>query len=326
MQDLQALISANAPAALLCGGLLIGLLFGILARATGFCTLGGISDWLNFSDSRRLRSWALAAGIAITGAALLEAAAVTDLSRSIYQSPNLDWSGALLGGSLFGIGMALAGGCTSSNLVRAGAGDLRAFFTILAIGLFAGMAAGGLLAPARAALATATMMPLSAPRQSLGDLLAAPLHLSSTAARLSTGVLFGFLVIGLALASAPFRQSRRHLIAGLGLGAAVVAAWALTGLAYDEMALDPQRPQALSFVKPSTDLIEWLQRSTAQGLPSFAVATVIGVLAGSCLHATATRTFRIATLALAVGPPRRRNPPAESRWRRSARGVRGPAG
>lgn len=297
MAAFKNLLLENPEGTLLAGGLIIGLLFGALARATGFCTLGGLSDWLNFGDTRRLRSWQLAAGLAIVGATGLEAAGLTDLTRSIYQSPRLDWAGALVGGALFGLGMAFAGGCTSSNLVRAGGGDLRALLTLIAIGLFAEMAMGGVLAPARVAFSEATVAAMPAPTQALGDLAATAFTIPVADARLILGLVIGLAMIVLALASAPFRSSIRHLAAGLGLGLAVVAAWALTGLAYDEMALTPQRPQALSFVKPTSDLIEWLGRSTALGWPGFAVATVIGALLGSFLLAVATRSFRLSTFA-----------------------------
>lgn len=297
MSALREAITENAALFLLLGGLAIGALYGIVARLTGFCTLGGLSDWVNIKDSRRLRAWGLAAGIAILGATILEFGGVTDLSLSIYLAPRLDWAGALLGGTLFGIGMALASGCPSRNLVRAGGGDLRALLTLLVLALFAEMTLGGVFAPARVALAEATMLPSGAAGQSLADLLSAKSALGAPIARLAAGLGIGLLLVTLSLLSKPFLSSPRHLLSGLGVGAAVVVAWAITGLAYDEMALVPQRPQSLSFVSPTADAFEWLGRSTAKGLPGFAAALVFGVLAGSALASIATRGFRIMTFA-----------------------------
>lgn len=297
MSALRETATENAALVLLLGGLAIGALFGALARGTGFCTLGAVTDWVTFGDTRRLRAWSLAAGVAMLGAALLEAAGVTDLSRSIYLSPRLDWAGAVLGGTLFGIGMALAGGCPSRHLVRAGGGDVRALLTLVVLALFAEMTLGGILAPLRVALAEATMGPGGTSRQGLGDLAASLLQLRVETVRLAAGLGIGLAVIGLSLVSAPFRSSPRHLLAGIGIGIAVVAAWALTGLAADEMALEPQRPQGLSFVSPTADALEWLGRSTAKGLPGFGAAAVAGVLAGSLLVALAARTFTLATFA-----------------------------
>jgi hypothetical protein len=181
--------------------------------------------------------------------------------------------------------------------VRAGGGDLRALLTLMVLALFAEMTLGGIVAPARVAVSEATMVPSGASRQGLGDLLAAATLLPPQQARLAAGLAAGAIIVVLSLASAPFRSSARHLWSGLGVGIAIVAAWAVTGLAYDEMALVPQRPQALSFVSPTADALEWLGRSTAKGSPGFAVALVMGVLSGSAMVALVSRSIRITTFA-----------------------------
>ena len=80
----------------------------------------------------------------------------------MYLAPRLNWSGNVLGGLMFGFGMVFAGGCASRNLVRAGGGDLRALVTLLFIGIFAYMAIGGVLGPARAGLEQASSLDLNA--------------------------------------------------------------------------------------------------------------------------------------------------------------------
>jgi hypothetical protein len=71
----------------------------------------------------------------------------------------------------------------------------------------------------------------------------------------------------------------------------------LTGLAFDEFAALPAVPASLTFVKPAGDTLEWLERATALGLPGFAVATVVGTLAGAFLAAAATGRLRLETFA-----------------------------
>lgn len=298
MASLRQTMADNPGLALVWGGLAIGAFYGVVARLANFCTLGAVSDWVNIGDCRRLRSWLMAAGVAIVGATLLEAATVTDLSRSIYLAPRIDWAGALFGGAIFGFGMALAGGCPSRNLVRAGGGDLRALLTLLVLALFAEMTLGGIFAPLRVAVSEATMVSGgSAARQGLGDLVAAAMVWPASSVRFQVGLAAGAALIVVALANRAFRTSPKHLFGGLGVGLAVVAAWALTGLAYDEMALVPERPTGLSFVAPTADALEWLGRATATDRPSFAVATIGGVLLGSLLVALATRTFSLTTFA-----------------------------
>ena len=54
-------------------------------------------------------------------------------------------------------------------------------------------------------------------------------------------------------------------------------------------------PVSLTFVRPSGDTLEWLQRSTALGLPGFGVASVFGTILGAFLTAKATGKFRVTT-------------------------------
>jgi len=65
------------------GGLLIGVVFGYIVFRTNFCTMGSISDIMNFGDYRRFRSWLLATATAILGATVVEVAGIADLSGSI---------------------------------------------------------------------------------------------------------------------------------------------------------------------------------------------------------------------------------------------------
>ena len=88
-----------------------GAVFGATAQATGFCTMGAISDMVAMGDLRRFRSWLLAMAVAIAGTQGLAAAGLIDLSTAIYLTPRLGWAGAVLGGLMFGYGMTLAGGC-----------------------------------------------------------------------------------------------------------------------------------------------------------------------------------------------------------------------
>ena len=97
------------------------------------------------------------------------------------------------------------------------------------------------------------------------------------------------------LRSAAFRNSPVHVTSGLGVGLCVVAGWAVTGLAFDEMAARPAIPTSLTYVRPTGDAIEWLARYTASPWPSFGAASVFGALAGAFAAARAMGRFRIAT-------------------------------
>ena len=83
-----------------------------------------------------------------------------------------------------------------------------------------------------------------------------------------------------------------------------MAGWALTGMAFDDLADKPVTPISLTYVRPTADTLEWLQRFTAGMVPGFGVATVIGALVGAFVAAWSMGRFQISTFA-SVGDTRR---------------------
>jgi len=292
MDVLREHIVENAPLWLAWGGFAIGLVFGWVVQQTNFCAMGSISDIVSFADYRRFRAWLLATAVAVLGTQALAAMGVVDLGLSMYLGASLNWLGNIVGGLLFGIGMVFAGGCTSRNLVRLGGGDLRALIVLLVVGIVAYMSLGGILAPARAWLEGHTAIELDG-SQSAAVLLAAASGASESTLRwvLSAGLGLGLLLY--CFASADFRASPRHYAGGLGVGLCVVVGWALTGIAYDEFAAAPRVPISLTYVRPTGDALEYLERFTAAPVPGFGVASVFGALAGALLGALATGRFKL---------------------------------
>ncbi len=298
MENLRALLSENAAVSLAFGGLVIGVFLGLVVQRTNFCAMGGISDMLTFGDARRFRAWILSTAVAIAGAQALAAAGAVDLAKSMYMAPTLDWAGAVIGGLMFGFGMCFAGGCASRNLVRAGSGDLRALFVVILMGIAAYAAIGGLVGPLRAELSSATALRLDGlgfSDQGLGALFGKALQLAPARAGAIVAAVFALALAGYCFADARFRASPVHIASGVLVGLAVVAGWALTGLAADEMAATATAPASLTFVRPSGDTLEWIQRFTAQRIPTFGVATVFGVLIGAAIGAVSSGRFRLAT-------------------------------
>jgi len=282
------------------GGLIIGVVFGYIVFKTNFCTMGSISDIMNFGDYRRFRSWLLATATAVIGAAVLEVAGIVDLSGSLYLTPSLNWLGNIVGGLLFGFGMVFAGGCTSRNLVRAGGGDLRSLVVLIVVGIFGYMTIGGLLGPLRVAIfspVTVNLADYGLDSQRSGDILAVLTGLDVSMARniVLVAVLAAFL--GYIFKDKGFRTSPVHIIAGVGIGLCVTAAWLLTGLAQDDFADVPVALASLTYVRPSGDTLDYLMRFTAYATPSFAVVTTLGALLGGFIGAVVHGKFAIATFA-----------------------------
>ena len=297
---MRDLIAANGAMASAIGGLLIGFAFGWIVFRTNFCTMGSISDLMNFDDWRRFRAWILAATTTLIGAQVLQGLGVVELAKSMYLAPSLDWLGAVAGGLMFGFGMVFAGGCASRNLARIGSGDLRSLLTLIVMGLFAYMSIGGLLGPIRDLGERLTSIGLGATRikaQGLGNFVGAVVPANATTINLVLTAIVALAVLFYCFKDASFRSSPNHILSGLGIGLCAVAGWALTGLAFDELADRPAAPISLTYVRPTADAIEWLQRFTAGMLPGFGVTTVFGAVLGSFIAAMSMGRFQLTTFA-----------------------------
>ena len=291
-------IAENAAVWLSLGGFAIGTVFGAIVFKTNFCTMGSISDIVSFGDYRRFRAWILAATTALIGAQVLDAWGVVTLQKSMYLGASLNWLGNILGGLMFGYGMVFAGGCASKNLARVGGGDLRALVTLIVMGLVAYMAIGGIIGPVRAWLEQSTSISLASAKltsQGLGAFLGAGAGLRQPTANLLAAAAVSLAGFYYCFSDKAFRTSGVHIASGVGIGLCVIAGWALTGLAFDELADRPVAPVSLTYVRPTADTIEWLQRFTAARIPGFGVTTVLGAIFGSFLAAQAMGRFRFAT-------------------------------
>lgn len=293
MTALQNLLQGNPGLWLGLGGLVLGFLFGALVAKTNFCTMGSLSDIANFGDYRRFRAWILAATVALIGTQALALSGAIPLTKTMYLAPQLNWVGHILGGLLFGFGMVYAGGCASRNLARVGQGDIRALVTLVVMGIFAYMSIGGIIGPARAALEQATAIGLGAPSQGLGDVLGRLVQVNGASASLAVATVLGVVGLAYTLGNGAFRRSMPHVLAGIGIGLIVVLGWALTGLAFDDLADKPVSPISLTYVRPTADTLEWLQRFTAQRVPGFGVTSVLGAILGAFVVAIATQRFRL---------------------------------
>lgn len=285
----------NAQLVLALGGLIIGFAFGAVVYRTNYCAMGSLSDIHNFNDWRRFRAWILAAAVALLGSQLLHSIGVVALERSMYLASSFNWFGYIAGGLIFGVGMVFAGGCPSRNLARAGGGDLRSLLTLIVLGLVAYVTIAGLLAPVRAGLEGATAFSLGAAGQGVSDLVSAVTGISRGSMRFVATMLIGVGGLAYCFVDDHFRKSPIHIMSGVAVGLTVVAGWAVTGLAYDDMATRPVPPISLTYIRPTGDTLQWLALFTATPAPGFGVASVFGALLGAFAVAMAMGRFRLAT-------------------------------
>jgi uncharacterized membrane protein YedE/YeeE len=267
-------------------GLLIGLAYGAVGLLSGFCLLSGLRGWWADGDSRLIRTYALALGVAIAATQLLAAGDVVDLGKSIYLQPSFSAPLMFFGGLLFGYGMVLSNGCGSRALVLLGRGNLRSFVVVIVLGIAAQMTLKGLIAPARIAVLQASQ---TAPKLISLPALVSAFGLSETFARtLSASAVSGALII-FAFAHAPFQRAWGQIAAGVAVGLLVVGGWLATGyLGADDF--NPAAVTSLTFVAPIADAVQYAMLSTGLSL-NFGIAMVAGVFAGSLVTALVTRRF-----------------------------------
>src|SRR5882724_8762894 len=207
-------------------GLLIGLVYGAVGLLSGFCLMSSLRGWWAQGDSRLIRSYALALGVAIAATQLLAARGVVDLGKSIYLQPSFSVPLMFFGGLLFGYGMVLSNGCGSRALVLLGRGNLRSFVVVIVLGIVAMMTLKGLIAPARIAMLQASQTTTSV--NSVPALLSA-LGLSQITARMLAASVISAALIIFAFANVPFRRSPGQIIAGLVIGLLVAPGWFASG-------------------------------------------------------------------------------------------------
>ena len=280
----------------------LAFVFGAVAYRVSFCTMGAITDIVNFGDWRRMRMWLLAIAVAIAGTAALQSAGLIDTAKTIYTNGKVPWVSHVVGGFLFGFGMTLASGCGSKTLIRAGAGNLKSFIVLMFLAAAAYMTLKGVFAPWRANGLDTIRWDLGATTSDLPAL--AILAGIGAAARVWLPIVVALALAAFIFVNRDFRTTPELIVGGLVIGAIIVGGWYVSGhlgylpedpqtLEEKFIATDSGRMESYSFVAPTAYLLELLLLWTDQSrLLTFGIAGVLGMLAGSAAVALATRTFR----------------------------------
>ena len=276
-------MSANI---VVCAGLLIGLAYGAVGLLSGFCLMSSLRGWWAEGDSRLIRSYALALGVAIVATQLLAGGGLVDLTKSIYLQRSFSAPLMFFGGLLFGYGMVMSNGCGSRALVLLGRGNLRSLVVVVVLGIAAQTTLKGLIAPMRVFLLQASQT--APPVLSLPALLST-FGVSETFARTLAAAVMSAAPIIFAFAHAPFQRAWGQIAAGIAVGLLVAAGWFATGyLGADDF--NPVAVTSLTFISPIADALQYAMLSTGLTL-NFGIAMVAGVFAGSLVTALLTRRF-----------------------------------
>ncbi|WP_212525526.1 YeeE/YedE family protein [Actibacterium sp. MT2.3-13A] len=250
-------------------GLITGLIFGVAAQRSRFCLRAATVEFARGSMGRSVAVWLLTWSTAVVW---VQAAEMFGLMRSAdarMMAVAGSWSGAIIGGLMFGAGMVLARGCSGRLLVLAATGNLRSVVSGLIFAVVAQMSLSGLLSPLRDWLAALWVTPGGKNVNLIAALGLPP----------SSG-----LVVGLFTALAALWLSRRNrigartLIFGAGVGFSVAVGWVLTfNLA--QVSFEPVQIESATFSGPSAHtLMFFLDRNAVL---EFDVGLVPGVVIGA---------------------------------------------
>ncbi|PVB62336.1 YeeE/YedE family protein [Labrenzia sp. 011] len=269
-------------------GVLAGCVLGFAARATHFCTLSSLERHWYAGDSSGLRTWVLASVCALIGTQLLVAFGLADPAASFYLTADFAWTGAIAGGVMFGIGMALVGTCGFGAVLRLGGGSLRALVVLTVIGLSALAAQRGILAVLRVPLVDDLAYSFDwAGSQSVGDILSA-----LTGLRLQEAVAVLFAGAGLTwiFRSASYRRQFDKIGSAIVIGGVIAFGWWATTFTAAR-SFYPIQIEAGSFVVPVGDTI--MQLITYTGIwPDYGIGLIVGTFLGAVLAAVWKRDIR----------------------------------
>jgi len=254
-------------------GLLTGVLFGFSAQRSAFCLRAATVEFARGRMGTRVSVWLLTFSTAIfwvQGAQMLGLMRASDARMMAVTG---SWSGAIIGGLMFGAGMVLARGCSGRLLVLAATGNLRSVVSGLIFAVVAQMSLHGWLAPLRNNLAALWVTPGG----KNVDLLAA-LHLPD-----ATGLVFGAgLAVFAIFVSLRNRISARVLVFASGVGFAVAVGWIST-FALAQVAFDPVQIESATFTGPSANMLMFFLEENP--VIEFDIGLVPGVFFGAFLSA-----------------------------------------
>lgn len=261
-------------------GLITGAIFGVAAQRSSFCLRAATVEFARGMMGGRVAIWLLTFSTAVVWVQAAQYFGLFRAADSRMMSVAGSWSGAVIGGLLFGVGMVLARGCSGRLLVLAATGNLRSVVSGLIFAVVAQMSLHGWLTPLRNWLAELWVTP-NGQNLNLLTLLGLP-----DVAGLGLGIGLAVLAIVVALRA---QIGTRVLVFASGVGFAVAVGWVLTwNLA--QVAWDPVSVSSATFTGPSANTLMFFLESAP--VLRFDVGLVAGVFLGAFLSSWVAGDFR----------------------------------
>ncbi len=261
-------------------GLITGIIFGVAAQRSNFCLRAATVEFARGQLGGKVAVWLLTFSTAVVWVQTAQLLGLFRAADSRMMAVPGSWSGAVIGGLMFGVGMVLSRGCSGRLLVLASTGNLRSVVSGLIFAVVAQMSLKGILSPTRDRLAGLWVTP-GGENVSILDMLRLPQW---------AGLVFGLGVAALALYLA--RRNRigaRVLVFASGVGFAVAVGWVLTWT-LAQVSFDPIPVTSATFSGPSANtLMFFLDRNAVL---EFDVGLVPGVVIGALIASLLAREFR----------------------------------
>ena len=244
---------------------IIGSLFGIVAQKNQFCFSGAIKDYFLTSSTKRASSVLLSMISAVIFTQLFSFIYDINLMNSYYFEDNINYFSIIFGGSLFGMGMMIADGCASRNLIKFAQGDIRALITLIFVAIFALATKKGILSEVNELFVTNSIL----------------VNISSYLENYQINLyIMLLLLITLLFTTMKKLKYLFQLYDGIIIGFIISLAWLVTSFGKHESLEKIINLSSLSFVYPSAKTLEYFSFYEINEL-SFGVSSVFGVLVGA---------------------------------------------
>ena len=243
----------------------MGALFGMIAQKKQFCFSGSIKDYILMQSTKRAASVVMAIIIAIVATYFVANINEIDLTTANYFKEDVNYFAIIVGGTLFGIGMMLADGCSSRHLVKFAQGDAYSLVTLLFIAIFAYATTRGFVSE---------YITVFTQNETL-------INISSYIANEQVGIFFILipLVIFLFLLTKSFKRIFT-LGDGVLVGLIIAGGWYVTGVIGADSMEKEIAVASMSFVYPSAQTLEFFSYYQVIDL-SYGVSIILGVLCGA---------------------------------------------
>jgi len=254
-------------------GLMVGMVFGIAAQRSRFCLRAATVEFARGEMGPRMAIWLLTFSTAVVWVQGAQSLGLFRADDARLMAVAGSWSGAVIGGLMFGAGMVLARGCSGRLLVLAATGNLRSVIAGMVFALVAQMALYGWLAPSRTWLAS--LWTTSGGRNvHLLDMVGLNQNLG-----LWLGVATALLALFLAFRH---KLTWTSLVFASGVGFAVALGWIATWT-LAQIAFDPINVTSATFTGPSANTLMFFLEPAPR--LRFDIGLVPGVVLGAFLAA-----------------------------------------